>query len=83
MRFSYPMILLCLFAIGTPAAGLAAADAKVAKTRKPPSACVGLDETACGKKSECYWRKAAHLKSGKTRRAHCRIKRSASKNTPT
>jgi len=59
-----------------------AEEARVAKVRKPPSACVGLDESACGDKSECYWRKATTLKSGKMRRAHCRIKRSAKQNAP-
>jgi hypothetical protein len=54
---------------------------KVAKVRKPPSVCVGLDESACAKKPECYWRKATTTKAGKTRRAHCRIKRSAAKKS--
>ncbi len=83
MRISYPAILLCLFAIGAPASWSWAENIQIAKTRKPPSACVGLDQSACGAKSECYWRKATLLKSGKTRRAHCRIKRSARKNAPT
>jgi hypothetical protein len=76
--------LLAVIALLGPAwAEDAAVAKKVAKTKKPPSVCVGLDESACGTKSVCYWRKAAHLKSGKTRRAHCRIKRSALKSAPT
>lgn len=55
----------------------------LAKAKKPPSVCVGLDQSACGGKPECYWRKATTTKTGKSRRAHCRIKRSASKNPPT
>jgi hypothetical protein len=52
---------------------------KVKAKRAPPSACVGLDETACAGKAGCYWRKATLLKSGKTRRAHCRKKSSRAK----
>ncbi len=83
MRLSSPAVFACLFALGTQASTAGAAEIEIAKTRKPPSVCVGLSESACGAKSECYWRKAAHLKSGKTRRAHCRIKRSAAKSAPT
>jgi hypothetical protein len=75
-------VLLGIIAICGPASSASAQDAKVAKVRKPPSVCVGLDKSACGAKSECYWRKATLLKSGKTRRAHCRIRRSASKKAP-
>jgi hypothetical protein len=57
--------------------------AKVAKVKKPPSACVGLDEGACGGKAECTWRKAATLKSGKVRRAHCRKKPVHAAKAPT
>ncbi len=73
---------LGIIAICAPSSLASAQEAKVAKVRKPPSACVGLDESACGGKPECYWRKASTTKSGKMRRAHCRIKRSATKNAP-
>ncbi len=78
-------ILLGIVAICGQASGASAEDptTKVAKARKPPSACVGLSESACGTKAECYWRKAIVTKAGKTRRAHCRIKRSAKKAAPT
>jgi hypothetical protein len=56
--------------------------AKIVKAKKPPSVCVGLDESACGGKAECYWRKVSTTKAGKTRRAHCRIRRSATRNAP-
>jgi hypothetical protein len=88
MRIRYALqapawaVLLGTAAICTLAPSSWAADTKVAKTRKPPSVCVGLDESACGGKAECYWRKAALMKNGKTRRAHCRIKRSAARNAP-
>jgi hypothetical protein len=59
-----------------------AEDGKAVKVKKPPSVCVGLDVSACGGKPECYWRQATTTKAGKTRRAHCRIKRSASKGAP-
>jgi len=75
-------ILLGIAAICTQAPSSWAEDIKVAKTRKPPSVCVGLDESACGGMAQCYWRKATLMKNGKTRRAHCRIKRSATKNPP-
>jgi len=74
--------LLGIIAICGSVSSASAEEAKVAKVRKPPSVCVGLDESACGGKAECYWRKAATLKSGKVRRAHCRIKRSAQQNAP-
>jgi len=74
--------LLATVAICALAPSSWAEDIKVAKTRKPPSVCVGLDESACSGKAECYWRKAALMKTGKTRRAHCRIRRSAAKNAP-
>lgn len=45
-----------------------------AKHRSPPSICVGLTESACGTKSECWWRKAITTKAGKSIRAHCRKK---------
>jgi hypothetical protein len=84
MRFlSRPPVLarafiasLALTAIGTATTTTALAE------RKPPSACVGLEESVCASKQACYWRKATSLKNGKVRRAHCRIKRSASKKSP-
>jgi hypothetical protein len=74
--------LLSIAAICTQAAPAWSEDVKATKTRKPPSVCVGLEESACGTKSECYWRKAVLTKTGKTRKAHCRIKRSAAKSAP-
>jgi len=76
-------ILLAITAICAQATSAWAEDVKVAKTRKPPSVCVGLDESACGGMAQCYWRKAITTKTGKKRRAHCRIRRSATKNAPT
>lgn len=61
---------------------LVVAPAALAAERKPPSACVGLEQNVCADRAECYWRKATTLKTGKVRRAHCRIKRSASKTPP-
>jgi hypothetical protein len=83
MRISYRAIVLSIVATAcVQGSSGAAEDAKVAEARKPPSVCVGLDQSACGGKSECYWRKASTTKTGKMRRAHCRIKRSATKNAP-
>ena len=62
-----------------PDQGNAAAATKIAREKKQASACVGLSESACGGMASCYWRKATLLKSGKTRRAHCRLKSRASK----
>lgn len=78
---AWPILLgvATIFAQGSSAW---AEDGKVVKAKKPPSVCVGLDESACGGKSECYWRQVSTTKTGKTRRAHCRIKRSASKSAP-
>jgi hypothetical protein len=58
--------------------------AKKHRVVKAPSACVGLDQSACGGKAECFWRKASTTKSGKTRKAHCRKKpqRTAKQATP-
>lgn len=59
------------------AAAYAADDTKTGKAkteRKAPSVCVGLDVTACGAKTECYWKQKITTKAGKTRRAHCRLK---------
>ncbi len=83
MSISNLAALLCIAAICVQGSAVAAEDAKanVTKVRKPPSVCVGLTETACATKDECYWRKAVVTKAGKTRRAHCRIKRSASKKS--
>ncbi len=44
------------------------------KTAAAPSPCKGLDETACRANSVCTWFKETKLKSGKTRKAHCRKK---------
>jgi hypothetical protein len=73
---------LALFMAGTQTAAAQADDTTVAKAKKPPSACVGLDQGACAGMSACYWRKATILKTGKSRRAHCRIRRSAAKTPP-
>jgi len=51
-----------------------AEDAKPKVEKKPPSACVGLDLTACGTKAECYWKQQITTKAGKVRKAHCRLK---------
>jgi hypothetical protein len=75
-------VLLATAAICAQTQASWAQDVKPTKTKKPPSACVGLDQSVCGAKTECYWRKAALMKNGKTRRAHCRIRRSASKSGP-
>jgi hypothetical protein len=77
---SLAALLLCIAAFCDHVSGAEAV--KAAKTKKPPSVCVGLDESACGGKSVCYWRKATTTKAGKVRRAHCRIKRSAAKSAP-
>ena len=84
LRFLTPAwaILFGIAAMCALGASASAEDAKVAKARKPPSACVGLDESACGGKPECYWRQAITTKAGRTRRAHCRIRRSAAKDAP-
>jgi hypothetical protein len=86
VRFLAPAgaVLLGVIMIGAqvPSAWAADAAGKAAKVAKPPSVCVGLDESACGGKTECYWRKASLTKTGKSRRAHCRIKRSAIKSDP-
>jgi hypothetical protein len=74
-------IFLSIATICAQGASASAEDAKVTKAKKPPSACVGLDESGCGVKPECYWRQASTTKAGKTRRAHCRIKRSAKKDS--
>jgi hypothetical protein len=42
---------------------------------KAPSECKGLDQAACKAKSaRCTWIAAVKLKSGTTRRAHCRAR---------
>jgi hypothetical protein len=82
MRISRLAAILAIAAVCAPGSPAGAQEKKSAKTRKPPSVCVGLDESACGGKAVCYWRTATTTKTGKTRRAHCRIKRSASGNAP-
>ena len=42
--------------------------------KKPPSICVGLDLNACGTKAECFWKQQITTKTGKVRKAHCRLK---------
>jgi hypothetical protein len=61
-----------------------AAEAKKRAAKTAPSVCVGLSEGECAGNAICYWRKAATLKSGKTRKAHCRKKpkRMAKQITP-
>ena len=56
----------------------AATKPKTEVTKKEPatpSACKGLDETACkGKTAECSWIAATKTKAGKDRKAYCRSK---------
>ena len=75
-------VILCVAAVGGQ---VWAAEAKKKATAKAPSVCVGLSESACAGNAICYWRKAATLKSGKKRKAHCRKKpnRMAKQITPT
>ena len=42
--------------------------------KKPPCICVGLDLNACGTKAECFWKQQITTKTGKVRKAHCRLK---------
>jgi hypothetical protein len=44
------------------------------KKTATPSPCKGLDNAACTANAICTWYKEAHLKSGKTRKAHCQRK---------
>jgi hypothetical protein len=76
-------IILCVTGFGGQ--GWAEEAKKKRAPAKPPSVCVGLSESACAGNAICYWRKATTLKSGKTRRAHCRKKptRTAKPITPT
>jgi hypothetical protein len=87
MRVSRLLAPACgvLIAIAAwPSDGAAAEAVKVARSKKPPSACVGLSETVCSGNAACYWRKASVLKTGKTRRAHCHLKpHSAKKSSST
>lgn len=80
-RFLAPAcgVVLAVTAVAAQAAGPSEQTTKSAKSKKAPSVCVGLSESACGGNAACYWRKAAVLKSGKTRRAHCRLKTHAAK----
>lgn len=56
-------------------------EAKDAKTARGPSACVGLDQAACGTKAPtCQWRAAAKRKDGGETKAHCRINPTAAKS---
>ncbi len=54
------------------------------KKTATPSPCKGLDNAACTANAICTWYKEAHLKSGKTRKAHCQKKptHAAKKKTP-
>ena len=55
------------------------------KKTTTPSPCKGLDNAACTANAICTWYKEAHLKSGKTRKAHCQRKpthHAAKKKTP-
>lgn len=52
---------------------------KKAATKKPPSACHGLDEKACGANATCSWIKATKTKAGVQRKAYCRLKSSPPK----
>lgn len=44
------------------------------KTTAAPSPCKGLEEAACGGKTECSWVKATVDKNKKPRKAYCRLK---------
>jgi hypothetical protein len=54
------------------------------KKTTTPSPCKGLDNAACTANAICTWYREAHLKSGKTRKAHCQKKptRTAKKKAP-
>ncbi|KAB2850997.1 MAG: hypothetical protein F9K44_03075 [Hyphomicrobiaceae bacterium] len=54
---------------------------KTTKTATP-SPCKGLDEKACGGKTECSWVKATVDKNGKARKAYCRLKPTKKTTTP-
>ena len=57
-----------------PAAKAAAPKKEVKKTAKSASACQGLEEKACGAKTECGWVHATKRKDGKEVKAYCRTK---------
>lgn len=64
-----------------PKAEVKKAEAKDPKTTRGPSACVGLDQAACGTKAPtCQWRAAVKRKDGGETKAHCRINPTAAKS---
>lgn len=67
-------VLAAAACLAFAATGMAAEEKKKTTEKKAPSVCVGLDVTACGAKTECYWKQQITTKAGKTRRAHCRLK---------
>jgi len=71
-------LLLAIAVTCTFVTAAAGEDAKPAATEPKkataPSPCKGLDNAACTANAECRWYKEARLKSGKTRKAHCRKK---------
>jgi hypothetical protein len=85
MRISQLAIVVCVAALGTLSSWAQAEEPKTAKAKKAPSVCAGLDASACTAKAECVWHKAAKLKSGKERKAHCqkRPERTAKTTAPT
>jgi hypothetical protein len=65
-----------------PAAKAAAPKKEVKKSTKTASACQGLEEKACGAKSECSWVHATKRKDGKEVKAYCRTKPKTSGKAP-
>ncbi len=53
---------------------VAKAPAKKAEPKKAPSACAGIEETACLGNNECMWVKEVVTKAGQKRKAHCQKK---------
>lgn len=85
MRIAKLAAALCIAAAGALSSGAQAEEAKPEKAKAAPSVCAGLSSEACGAKAECVWHKAAKLKSGKERKAHCqkRPQRTAKATAPT
>jgi hypothetical protein len=85
MRTAKLAAVLCVAALGALSSWAQAEEAKPEKAKAAPSICAGLDSNACGAKAECVWHKAAKLKSGKERKAHCQKKpqRAAKTTAPT
>lgn len=56
--------------------------ATTTKKTATPSPCKGLEEAACGGKTECSWVKATVDKNGKARKAYCRLKPATKATAP-